>query len=330
MPGGIQIGPATPEEWRLAERRATEALVGFLALRWRHGWAATRTHCFVVRRGVEVVSSTFVLELPLNWPTAQGRTEVRVVAGVEALVTPVRHRRQGFAGLLLEWVNEWAEEEGLVATALFSEIGPAYYRERGYRLVPLPFLRGPLPSVPGTIQASGVAGPRTLGSPYNSADLERVAYAYSSVATRCPLSVARDLGYWAYHLEHSRFVEDLRSDVPDTRDFLLADGGAAAYMRSRSDGDIFTVLEAVCAPGEEDVLEALMESELSRAARQGCLRRVLHLHPGIAPPQGLTLRTTVYETFLVRPARAHAQALDALLSGAAPGGPPYMFRPDYF
>jgi hypothetical protein len=57
---------------------------------------------------------------------------------------------------------------------------------------------------------------------------------------------------------------------------------------------------------------------------------VLHLHPGIAPPAGLTLRTTVYETFLVRPAQGQAKLLDALLSGAAPGGPPYMFRPDYF
>ncbi len=330
MPGGIRIGPATPDEERLAERRATEALVGFLALRWRHGWAETRTHCFVVRRASEVVSSTFVLELPLNWPIPGGGTEVHVVAGVEALVTPVRHRRQGFAGLLLEWISRWAEEKGMAATAVFSEIGTAYYRERGYRLVPLPFFRGPLPSVPGTVQASGVATTRALGSPYNSADLERVAYAYSSVAARYPLSVARDLGYWAYHLEHSRFVEDLHSDALDTRDFLVADGDTAAYIRSRSDGDIFTVLEAVCGPGADDVLEALLESEMSRAAREGCLRCVLHLHPGIAPPAGLTLRTTVYETFLVRPAQGQAKVLDALLSGAAPGGPPYMFRPDYF
>ncbi|MHB9148536.1 MAG: GNAT family N-acetyltransferase [Thermoleophilia bacterium] len=330
MAADVEVGPATPEEGRLAERRATETLVGSVALRWRSGWAASRTHCFVVRRAGEILSSVFLLELPLYWPCAGGGTEVRVVGGMDALVTPVRHRRKGFAGLLLEWVNRWAAEKGLAATALFSEIGTTYYRERGYRLVPLGFLRGPLPSVTEAGGTLDTASSRDRGGPYNTADLDRVVTAYSSVAARYPLSVARDLGYWTYHLEHSRFVEDLHSDGSDTRDFVVAHEDGVAYVRSRSDGDIFTVLEAVSEPGAERLLTSLLESEMYRAARDGCLRVVLHLHPGIAPPAHLTLRKAVYETFLVRPTPGHAEALDDLLNDASPAAPPYVFRPDYF
>jgi len=340
MVSWIEFGPAAEAEAALAERRAFEALEGFLARRWRTSWAEERTHCFVARRAGEVVCSIFALELPLYWPDGAGGLEVRPVAALDALVTPPRHRRRGFAGALLEWVQQWAEDRGMAATALFSEIGPAYYERRGFRVVPLPFHRGPLPPPPRT---AGVASRRggTGGSAYRSRerevarpfitdDLQAVARAYEATAQKCPLAVARDLGYWRYHLEHSRFVEDLHSDEPDMHDFVVTQGDVTAYVRSRSDGDIFTVLEAACLPGEEEALGGLVSSELERAAGEGCIRLVLHLQPGFPPMPHLELRESWYETLVIRPTPRCAEDFDRFLARAPDGAHPYMFRPDYF
>lgn len=342
MAAGVEFGIAGLDDAALAERRAFEALEGFLALRWRRGWAEKRTHCFVARAGSEVVSSVFALELPLLWPDGGGGLEVRAVAALDALVTPARHRRRGYAAGLLEWVQGWVEEHDLAAAALFSEIGPAYYQHRGFRLVPLPFYRGPLPErrrdaapVPAGGGAETVP-PTAVGRPYLTDDLEAVAGVYAAASRRCPLAVARDLGYWRYHLEHSRFVEDLHSDEPDMRDFVVSRDDLTAYVRSRSDGDIFTVLEAVCLPGAESTLSSLIDEELERASREGCLRVVLHLQPGFPLPEHLLLRESWYETFLVRPAPGCAEPLDRLLAGyrdeerSREVMSPYIFRPDYF
>jgi GNAT superfamily N-acetyltransferase len=340
----LEFGVADPDEEKLVERRALETLVGFLALRWRRGWAGGRSHCFVARLNGEVVSSIMALDLPLYWPVSGGGTDVREVAGLDALVTPLRHRRRGYAGRLLEWVNQWATDRGMAGTALFSEIGTTYYTRRGYRLIPMSFYRGPLPGVSAFVAGSseadlsvaeqseaGASGaPRHPGEPYNSVDLPRVAAAYSVTARRYPLAVARDLAYWEYQLDHSRFVEDLHSDDPDPRDFTVATGGPTAYVRSRNDGDIFTVLEAVCEPGAEATLEELLSAELARGVREGCLRLVLHMPPEAARATALALRETPVETFLVRPAPDHAAALDAVLAGPTAGARPYIFRPDYF
>lgn len=332
MTVALEFGIATPDEAALAERRAFETLEGFLALRWRTGWAEERTHCFVARVGPEVVSSIFALELPLLWPVEDGDLQVRVVAALDSLVTPIRHRRRGYAGALLEWVQRWIEEHDLAAAALFSEIGPAYYQSRGFRLVPLPFHRGPLAPAPADAAPRGPAADRAragaAGRPFVVDDLEAVTRVYEAASRRCPLAVARDLGYWRYHLEHSRFVEDLHSDEPDLRDFVVSRGEVTAYVRSRSDGDIFTVLEAACLPGAESTLAGLMSAELERASDEGCLRVVLHLQPGLSPAGHLQLRESWYETLLVRPTPAYADTLDGLLGGRA--SVPYMFRPDYF
>ncbi|MHB1345146.1 MAG: GNAT family N-acetyltransferase [Thermoleophilia bacterium] len=395
MVSWIEFGSAAAAEAALAERRAFEALEGFLARRWRTGWAEERTHCFVARRAGDVVCSIFALELPLYWPDGTGALEVRPVAALDALVTPPRHRRRGFAGALLEWVQQWAEDRGMAATALFSEIGPAYYERRGFRVVPLPFHRGPLPpppspegvafsgllkndaSPPGRdgrardkderrarsgatgatedavsrrpvrsggqgfdlqqpLRRGGPGGPayrgreRDVARPFTTDDLHAVVRVYEAAARKCPLAVARDLDYWCYHLEHSRFVEDLHSDEPDMHDFVVNQGDVTAYVRSRSDGDIFTVLEAACLPGEEDALGGLVSSELERAAGKGCVRLVLHLHPAFPPLPHLQLRESWYETLVIRPTPRFAEGFDRLLAGAPDGASPYMFRPDYF
>lgn len=339
----MEIAPATKAEAALAERRAFETLEGFLALRWRTGWAEGRTGCFVVRDGGEMVSSVFVVRTPFYWPradadlgprTAEGALPIAEVACLDSLVTPARYRRNGYAGALLEWVHRWAADTGLAGTALFSEIGTSYYRERGFFVLPLPFYRGPLPVDIGRGDVEA--------RPFRVDDLERVAAAYTSTACRHALAVARDMDYWLYHLDHSRFVEDLRSDDPDPWDFVVDSHDVRAYVRSRSDGDIFTVLEAACLPGAEDVLMDLLESGLRRARESGCLRVVLHLHPGVAEPPGLVLRETWYETFLLRPtvtspAAFRVRAAEVVAATEGPAGPDrgssslaYMFRPDYF
>lgn len=341
----MEIGPATKTEASLAERRAFETLEGFLALRWRTGWAEGRTGCFVVRDGGEMVSSVFVVRTPFYWPrvdadlgprTAEGALPIVEVACLDSLVTPARYRRNGYAGALLEWVHRWASDAGLAGTALFSEIGTSYYRTRGFFVLPIPFYRGPLPDDTGR----GV----TAGRPFRLDDLERVATVYTSAACQYPLAVARDVDYWLYHLDHSRFVEDLRSDDPDPWDFVVDSDDVRAYVRSRGDGDIFTVLEAVCHPGAEDVLMDLLESGFRRARESGCLRVVLHLHPDAAQPPGLVLRETWYETFLVRPTTTEPAAIGAREASApaedsAEGSAGrdsdssnlgYIFRPDYF
>ena len=192
------------------------------------------------------------------------------------------------------------------------------------------FLRGPIsdPDAPAgrELEAAG----DHPGEPFNSVDLPRVAAAYSAAAHRYPLSVARDLEYWEYQLDHNRFVEDLHSDDPDPRDFTVSVEDPTAYVRSRSDGDIFTVLEAVCEPGGEEALDALLTAELDRGAREGCLRTVLHLPPGARIPKVSQLREASYETFMVRPAPEYETSIEALLNGSASGIHPYMFRPDYF
>lgn len=337
MTAAVEFGPATPAEAVLAERRALETLEGFLALRWRTGWAEERTHCLVARSDSEVVSSIFALELPLLWSDGHGALQAQAVAALDSLVTPVRHRGRGYAGALLEWTQTWAEERDLAATALFSEIGPAYYQARGFRVVPLPFNRGPLPSPPETAAASS-AGGRALpvpggqvGRPFVIDDLEAVSRVYDAAVRDCPLAVARDLGYWRYHLEHSRFVGDLHSDEPHMRDFVVSGGEVTAYLRSRSDGDIFTVLEAACLPGAEPTLRDLVSEELGRASKEGCLRMVVHRQPTLPPLlPGLRLRESWYETFLARPAPGFAGRLDLLLAGGPGARAPYMFRPDYF
>ncbi|MBU2603608.1 MAG: hypothetical protein KKA32_15850 [Actinobacteria bacterium] len=337
----MDIGPATKAEAALAERRAFETLEGFLALRWRTGWAEGRTGCFVVRAGGEMVSSVFVVRTPLHWPQAHTEFDVGPgeralpvveVACLDSLITPARHRRNGYAGALLEWVHGWAVETGLAGTALFSEIGTSYYRERGFHVLPMPFYRGPL--------SDGIGRSAVEGRPFRVDDLERVAAVYTAAARRVPLSVARDVDYWLYHLDHSRFVGDLHSDDPDPWDFVVDADDTRAYVRSRSDGDIFTVLEAACLPGAEGLLMALLESGLRRARESGCLRVVLHLHPAVAEPPGLVLRETWYETFLVRPTVAEEGVFALLASGEAAESPAthdsgsacrgYIFRPDYF
>ncbi len=337
----MEIGPATKAEAALAERRAFETLEGFLALRWRTGWAEGRTGCFVVRAGGEMVSSVFVVRTPFYWPRSHpdlavgwggGVLPVAELACLDSLITPVRHRRNGYAGALLEWVHRWAVETGLAGTALFSEIGTAYYRERGFRVLPMPFYRGPLPDEIGRGAVEG--------RPFRVDDLERVAAVYTAAACRLPLAVARDVDYWLYHLDHSRFVEDLHSDDPDPWDFVVDSDDVGAYMRSRSDGDIFTALEAACLPGAEGALMDLLESGLRRARESGCLRVVLHLHPGVVEPPGLVLRETWYQTFLVRPAVAEEGAFGLVASSEAAESPAthergsagrgYIFRPDYF
>ncbi len=345
MAVGMDIGPATTIEAALAERRAFETLEGFLALRWRTGWAEGRTGCFVVRDAGEMVSSVFVVRTPFYWPQARtdrvvGTAEVALsvaeVACLDSLVTPARYRRNGYAGALLEWVYRWAADTGLAGTALFSEIGTSYYRSRGFFVMPMPFYRGALPDEIGRESVPG--------RPFRFDDLESVAAAYTSAACRYPLAVARDVDYWLYHLDHSRFVEDLHSDDPDPWDFVVDSDDVHAYVRSRSDGDIYTVLEAVCRSGAEDVLGDLLRSGLQRARDSGCLRVVLHLHPGVAEPSGLVLRESWYETLLVRPTMTEPAAFGARPTGDQADSPTvgsagrvsgtsglgYMFRPDYF
>lgn len=322
LPASDGIGPASPGEWQAALRLAAETFEGFRVPLRRGSGRGERVHCFVLRAGGTVVCALFALELSLQWPdpgTTSGLS-VRTVVGLDSLVTIPGARGRGHASRLLEWVNRWAGERGFAGTALFSEIGSAFYEKRGYTLFPMRFFRGALPSADET--RAGSAG---RGRPFHEDDLPQVARTYIAASRKCPLSVARDLGYWRRQLRRQRQVEDLHSVRATERDFVVSPGDSCCYLRSRHDGDIFTILEALSPPGAEAALWRLARAEMARAAGEGCVRLVLHLPPWLPPPSDLVLREAWYETFLVRPAPGVAWA-----PGSAGGNPPYIFRPDYF
>ncbi len=316
------IGPACPSEREVALRLAAEVFEGFRApFRRESTWAREHVHCFVRRVGAEVVSALFALDLPLHWPANRGRRRpaVRMVSGLDSLVTVPEARGRGYATELLEWVHGWVVARGFAGTALFSEIGPAFYQARGYTVFPMPFLRGPLPADDPERRA------RDYGRPFRDDDLPRVVETYRAAARICPLSVARNREYWRQQLGWQSQVLDLRSTGSSERDFVVSARGPSCYVRSRHDGDIFTVLETGCAPGDQEALWRLARAEMGRAHREGCVRLVLHLPPWVQPPRDLELRASWYETYLVR--AAPGQILPQVTGG---GLPAYVFRPDYF
>lgn len=94
-------------------------------------WATGRLERVALVDGGRVLSSAkrYVLDARIDQDPIS-------LVGVGAVFTPPETRGQGFARVLLERILEDARDAGTAAALLFSEIGPEYYANLGFEVIP--------------------------------------------------------------------------------------------------------------------------------------------------------------------------------------------------
>src|SRR5439155_9753495 len=94
-------------------------------------WGRAHLARFALVHGDEVLASAKEYRLRA---VLEGRTYE--VVGIGAVFTQPAHRGRGHAADLVERLVVRAQERGIAAALLFSEIGPDYYRRLGFEIVP--------------------------------------------------------------------------------------------------------------------------------------------------------------------------------------------------
>jgi predicted N-acetyltransferase YhbS len=218
------------------------------------------------------------------------------MCGLGAVFTPVEQRGRGYAGALIKRLLDEERSRGVMLAALFSEIGPAFYRRLGF---------DPVPFDEVTVRVDLPAGaPAMLVRAGDERDLPDVGAIHNSQSGPARFALRRDPSLIQYAVSKKRLFAGLSSPGTRQLEFFVAEEGAsaAAYVVLGVAAGGWTLEDA----GDRD----------PAAARVGALLQVLtarepsHRPPRIrawwppafpVPPQvRLTDRTPARDLFMLR------------------------------
>lgn len=191
--------------------------------------------------------------------------EVVPMLGVGAVFTPSELRGRGYAAAIVERVIEEEAAAGTALAALFSEIGPAYYRRLGFETVPLE-------EVTFTVKVKGGA-PAMLVRSGTDADLAAIAAMHEMRIAGSRFSVVRPPELIQYAIAKRRLLAGLGPVGKRQIEFWVAEEGhmPAAYVVITADEHGWFIEEA----GDRDPV----------AARLGAMLQVLLARePSHVPP----------------------------------------------
>ena len=223
-------------------------------------------------------------------------SEVRM-AGLGAVFTPPDLRGRGYASELVERLLEQERREGVAMASLFSEIGEAFYRRLGFRLVPME-------EVTLDVVRKGGA-PAMLVRAGDESDLAKIAAMHEVRAAAARFSLRRDPSLILYSLAKRRLQAGFGPPGLRHTEFFVAEEGASAvaYVVITVSAGGWTLEEA----GDRDPagarLGAMLQVLLAREpSRQPPLIRAWWPHSFPVPPQvRLTERIPAHDLFMVRP-----------------------------
>lgn len=189
------------------------------------------------------------------------RLEGRLLPGIAigSVYTLGEFRGQGFAGRLLEWVENHAPDRRAALSVLYSDIEPGYYARRGYVLCPS--WAGWLD--PCDAEPSPTHGHRLVAVSAHE-HLPRLAKLYADYHGAAPLSVARDEEYWQAILK--KFADDKFYSLQNS-------GGVwSGYVRVGSKEGTWRITDFALADQTVELAEQLYAALLSLAAAGGAER----------------------------------------------------------
>jgi GNAT superfamily N-acetyltransferase len=160
------------------------------------------------------------------------------MCGVGAVFTPVELRGHGYATVLLERLLEREQQDGVELAALFSEIGPAFYRRLGFAPVPLDEM------TIGVVRKDGA--PATLVRAGEERDLPAIAAMHDARSTGVRFSLRRDPSQIQYALARKRLLAGLGpSGLRQVEFFVVEEGASAvAYAVLSTNANGWTLEEA--------------------------------------------------------------------------------------
>ncbi len=137
---------------------------------------------------------------------------------IGSVYTLAEFRRRGFAGQLLEWVEDQSRQDGAALSLLYSDIRPEYYARLGYALCP---------SLEGWRDVRGMRDKVGMGQQLVEIDaashLEELMSFYTGYHGAAPLSITRDAQYWRALLQrftHDRFYALVIKGRDDWKGYL--------------------------------------------------------------------------------------------------------------
>lgn len=233
----------------------------------------------------------------------QYRFDVRVhecvgwMCGIGAVYTPPDQRGRGHASALVEQLVAQARDEGACVAALFSEIGPQFYRRLGFEPVPLDEV------TVGVIRRGGA--PAMLVRAGDDRDLATLAAMHDTRSAAAPFALRRDASLIHYALSKKRLLAGLGPVGLRQVEFFVAEEGASAvaYVILHQNANGWTLEEA----GDRDPagarLGAMLQVLVAREPSQPPpLIRAWWPSAFPVPPQlELTDRSTPRDVFMVRP-----------------------------
>ncbi len=219
------------------------------------------------------------------------------MCGLGAVFTPAELRGRGYAAALIDRLIDEERSRGAMLAALFSEVGPTFYRRLGF--VPVPFDEV-------TVDVDLRAGaPAMLVRAGDERDLPAVAAIHAIRSGQARLALRRDSSLIQHALSKKRSFAGLSPAGLRQLEFFVAEEGASAVA--------YVVLSVAAAGGW--TLEDAGDRDPA-GARVGALLQVLsarepsHQPPRIrawwppsfaVPPQvRLTNRTPARDLFMIR------------------------------
>lgn len=191
------------------------------------------------------------------------------VGGIDALVTPVKLRRQGYATQLVRLAIDLLVREGIEGAFLFSDGGAELFENAGFKGIPASRVDLPIDALPRV--ARGGIALRGIRSP----DWPAIGAIYEQSGRSQPLWFLRDRARWDFLVSQWNGAED-----DDSRIGVVAEVGqrVVGYILARVRDDRVRLLEYGMEEPNRHLLADFLAAVRGEGERRGCVR-FLSPHP---------------------------------------------------
>ncbi|MDE3156474.1 MAG: GNAT family N-acetyltransferase [Acidobacteriota bacterium] len=243
-----------------------EAYARFNAAQLKTDWGSAHLQRLALLDGSRLLSSAKRYDFT---GTLDGR-RVKIL-GIAAVFTPAAERGRGQAKVLIEQMLADAAARGVDLALLFSEIGPRYYEQLGFRVVPVDDVMVEVERKPGA--------PAMLVRAGEERDYAEIAGMHAARAAGYRFSLDRPVDYVAYAIAKKRLFAGLsRAGHRGAQFFVAEEGGrAVAYL-------VMTVSRLRGRRGEHWGIEECGDRDPTGARLGAMLQVLLARAPGEQPP----------------------------------------------
>jgi GNAT superfamily N-acetyltransferase len=222
---------------------------------------------------------------------------------IGSVYTVAEFRGRGFAGQLLQRLEDHARNQDAALSALYCDIAPDYYARRGYVLCP---------SLAGWRDVDkSTAEPKGLGLvevPANE-HLPTLMKIYADYHGATPLSVARDLEYWRMTLK--KFPDDVFYA------FQTQQKKWAGYVRVGPKAGTWRITDFGLADQSSELAEKLYAALLTLAARRGVKKVGGWLPDSAAAKKFFKLAPRATEITMIKPLAWQGPIDDAMIAATS-------------